>query len=674
MSDEEAGKRMRALAAEIERHNRLYYVEARTEITDFEFDRLLRELEDLERRFPALADPDSPTRRVGGQPIEGFKTVRHPEQMLSLDNTYSEGEVADFFRRVSRGLGRNRDEVEMVVEPKIDGVAVAVRYENGRLKYAATRGDGTTGDDITTNIRTIRTLPLVLPSDGPQTFEVRGEVFMPRKEFVKLNEQRGEAGEPVFANPRNATAGTIKQLDPRMVARRPIDIIFHTIGGVEGRHLAKQEDLFELLDRAGLRKSDWHKKVRTFEELIEAIRELDTCRRGLPYETDGAVVKVNSLAEQRELGATSKAPRWAMAFKYPPERAETRLISIEVQVGRTGVLTPVANLEPVFVSGSTVARATLHNEEEIERKDIREGDTVIIEKSGDVIPAVVEVRKDRRTGSERQFQMPGNCPACGTPVVRDPAIVAVRCPNFDCPEQVKRRLAHFTARGAMDIAGFGEALINQLVDHRFLGAAADIYELPKRRLELLELERLGEKSLDKLFAGIASSKQQPLWRLIFALGILHVGSSAARTLAGHFRSLDALAAAGVEQLRDLEDIGEVVAESVVTFFNDPRNRALIERLSAAGLNFSEGTEGTEERVSDALANQTWVITGTLSQPRPVFEALIRAHGGKVAGSVSRKTHGVLYGDEAGSKLDKARSLGVRTLDEAGFRQLIGESD
>ncbi len=674
MTHDEAASRIAHLTDELERHNRLYYVEAKPEISDVEFDRQLRELADLEAKFPALASPHSPTRRVGGTPLEGFTQIVHPERMLSLDNTYTEAEVADFFHRVAKGLGRSGElfpEVEMLVEPKVDGVAVAIRFEDGSLKYAATRGDGTTGDDITANVRTIRSLPLRLPKDAPQTFEVRGEVFMPRAAFDKLNEQRAEAGEAVFANPRNATAGTLKQLDSRIVAKRPLDMIFHGFGAVDQLPVKQQEDLFTLLQRCGLQGPVWWRKVRTPDELLAAIRELDAFRKTLPYETDGAVVKVNALADQRALGFTSKAPRWAMAFKYQPEQAETRVLSIGIQVGRTGALTPVANLQPVQLSGTTVARATLHNQEEIQRKDIRVGDTVVVEKAGEIIPAVVEVKKEKRTGTEVPFVFPTECPACGTPVVKDPEMVAVRCPNPLCPEQVKRRLTHFASRGAMDIAGLGEALVEQLVDARLVADVTDIYTLRQRRDAVLRLERMGTRSCDKLLEAIDASKQQPLWRLIFGLGILHVGSSLAQTLAGHFRDLDALAAATEEQLGQVNDVGGVVALSLRAWFADPQNQSLLQRLKDAGLTWSAG-EATP-LASSALDGKTFVITGTLSEPREVFEAIIRSHGGKTSGSVSKKTSYLLCGTDAGSKLDKASQLGVTVLSEEQLRALVSEA-
>lgn len=658
-----AKKRADFLRTELDRHNRLYYIEAKPEISDREFDALLRELQEIETAYPDLITPDSPTQRVGGAPIEGFKQIRHKAPMMSLDNTYSEAELAAFFQRVQKGLGQER--VPCAVEPKIDGVAVTIRYEDGLLRYGATRGDGQVGDDITANIKTIRSLPLRLPKDCLQTFEVRGEVFMPKKGFVRLNDERDQAGEPRFANARNATAGTLKQLDSRIVAKRPLDVIFYGVVDIEGGKVKSQSEVYKLLKQAGLRMADhiWH--TQSADDLIDAIRELDKKRHALPYETDGAVIKVDSFADQERLGYTSKAPRWAIAYKYQPEQAETKLLAIDIQVGRTGALTPVARLEPVFLSGSTVSNATLHNFEEIERKDVRVGDTVVIEKAGEVIPAVVAVKTDRRTGRERRFHPPSECPVCGTRVRRDEEQVVVRCPNPDCPEQIKRRIEHFAHRGAMDIRGLGEQMVAQIVDNDLARDPADLYQLDE--LSLSRLERQGAKSIDNLLKGIAESKTQPPWRLVFGLGILHVGAAAARNLMEHFASIDSLAAASIDELTRCEDIGGVVAPSIHDWFRHARNKNLLHRLKAAGLTFARA----ETKVaSDKLADTIWVITGTLSQPREEMADLIRANGGKVASSVSGKTDYLLAGEEAGSKLDKARKLGVKVIDEAAFRKMI----
>ncbi|WP_395719128.1 NAD-dependent DNA ligase LigA [Prosthecobacter sp.] len=663
MTHAEAANRAAFLSTELHRHNRLYYVEAKPVISDKEFDMLLRELQDIEAKFPDLLTPDSPTQRVGGAPLEGFTQIRHTVPMMSLDNTYSEEELTAFFARVQKGLGR--ETIDCVIEPKVDGVAITIRYENGVLKHGATRGDGQTGDDVTNNLKTIQRLPLRLPKEGPQTFEVRGEVFMTKAGFAKLNQEREEAGEATFANPRNSTAGTLKLLDPKIVAKRPLDIVFYGLSDAGGMDLQSQTDVYALLDAAGLRKADLIWRADSAEGLLQAIRELDEKRRSLPYETDGAVIKVNSFGDQRELGVTSKAPRWAIAYKYQPEQAETKILAIDIQVGRTGALTPVARLEPVLVSGSTVSNATLHNYEEIERKDIRVGDVVVIEKAGEIIPAVVSVKKEHRKGDEAVVVAPTHCPVCGTAVHRDEEQVVIRCPNPHCPEVVKRRIEHFVSRAAMDISGLGESVVAQLVDLKLVRDVGDLYAL--NELLLARLERVGTKSIDNYLKAIEASKQQDPWRLVFGLGILHVGAGGARKLLEHFGGIDAIGAAGVEELMQCPDIGEIVAVSIHTWFRDAHNIALLDRLRSAGLNF---TQKAVTAASDKLNGTTWVITGTLSQDRETIADTIRANGGKVSGSVSGKTTYLLAGEDAGSKLDKATKLGVKTLTEAEFRAML----
>ena len=499
--------------------------------------------------------------------------------MLSLDNTYSETEVADFYRRMQKLLPNEK--IPVVIEPKVDGVAVSLLYEKGRLRYAATRGDGTVGDDITQNVRTIKTVPVQLRGSAPDVLEVRGEVYMDKTGFAKLNAERVEAGLPEFANPRNSAAGSLKQLDPAMAAKRPLGIILYGTGSVEGAALEKHSALFPFLKKLGLPTSERWWMADSIEEILAAIRELDQVRHDFVYQTDGAVVKVDSFTQREELGFTAKSPRWAIAYKYAAERVETKLLDILIQVGRTGVLTPVAALEPVTVSGSRVSRATLHNQEEIERKDIRIGDTVLLEKAGEVIPAVVGVRTDLRSGKEKKFRMPTTCPECGSRLVKDPEQVAVRCVNSQCPKQLKRRIEHFASRGAMDIEGLGEAMVEQLVNHNFVREISDIYDLDAAKLS--QLERMGEKSISNLLGAIESSKTRPLWRLIYALGILHVGVSASRALDAHFHSLDALMKSSPEELQRIPDVGEVVGESIRQFFQENRNRKMIEHLQRAGL-------------------------------------------------------------------------------------------
>lgn len=668
-----AADRAAHLRTELDRHNQLYYQKAAPEISDQQFDALLRELQDIEQAHPELRTPDSPTQRVGGAPLEGFTQIAHRVPMMSLDNTYSEGELREFFARLQKGLGR--ESILCTVEPKVDGVAVSVRYEDGVLAHAVTRGDGRVGDDITQNLKTIRTLPLRLPKHVPQTFEVRGEAFMTRAVFDKLNREREEAGEPLYANPRNTTAGTLKQLDAREVAKRPLSIVFYGLGDPGDAKLTTQRDIVKLLADAGLPKADHLWECDSADAILTAIHELDEKRRKLPYDTDGAVIKVDSFAEQRDLGATSKAPRWAIAYKYAPEQAETKLLAVDIQVGRTGALTPVARLEPVFLSGSTVSNATLHNFEDLgkkkvlgdpdERTDVRIGDFVIIEKAGEIIPAVVAVNTGKRTGQEKPVPVPTACPVCGSPVQKDEKQVAIRCANPHCPEQVKRRIEHFTARGAMDIRGLGEQVVAQLVDAKLASDVADLYDL--NELSLARLERQGAKSIENLLKGLADSKQQPPWRLVFGLGIIHVGSSSARSLMEYFGSVDDLAKAEVAELLKVQDIGSIVAESIYAWFHDERNMKRLDRLRAAGLLFANPKV---EQASDKFAGTTWVITGTLSQSREEMADIIRANGGKVSGSVSGKTTYLLAGEEAGSKMEKAAKLGVKVLSEEEFRVML----
>ncbi len=665
MPENEAAQRIAALRAEIEEHNRRYYEEAAPTIGDREYDQLYRELVELEKRHPQFASPDSPTQRIGGKPLKAFAQVTHRVPMLSLDNTYSETEVAEFRRRMERHLPN--EEIPTVVEPKVDGVAVSLLYEKGQLRYAATRGDGTVGDDITQNIRTIRSIPAKLKDAAPAILEVRGEVFMDKRGFAELNRERIGAGLPPFANPRNAAAGSLKQLDPSIAAKRPLGVIFYGTGLVEGAKLEKHSELFPLLKKLGLPCSERWWMANSIEEILQAIRELDQVRHDFAYQTDGAVVKVDSFTQREALGFTTKSPRWAIAYKYAAERVETRLHDILVQVGRTGVLTPVAALEPVVVSGSRVSRATLHNQEEIERKDIRIGDVVLLEKAGEVIPAVVGVRTDLRTGAEKKFRMPARCPECGSKLVKDPDQVAVRCVNSQCPKQLKRRIEHFASRGAMDIEGLGEAMVEQLVRREFVREISDIYDIDAAKLS--QLERMGEKSIRNLLDAIEKSKIRPLWRLIYALGISHVGVSASRALADHFRNLDALMRSTPEKLQRIPDVGEVVGSSIHQFFQESRNRKMIERLERSGLSLTSEDRAASDALP-AFKGTTWVLTGTLSQPRDEIAEMIVARGGKVSGSVSKKTNYVLAGEEAGNKLEKAKQLGITILDEAKFRKMI----
>ena len=661
----EAAKEAKRLRKTIATDDYRYHVKAEPTTSDREYDRNYKRLVDIETQFPALITPDSPTQRVGGQPLKVFAQITHRVPMLSLDNTYSEEEVTDFYRRMERLLPDKK--IPVVIEPKVDGVAVSLLYEKGELRYAATRGDGTVGDDITRNIRTIRAVPQRLKGDVPDVLEVRGEAYLDKSGFAKLNAERKNAGLPEFANPRNAAAGSLKQLDPAIAAQRPLGVVFYGTGLIEGIALEKHSQLFALLKKLGLPCSERWWPADSIDEILRAIHELDALRHDFPYQTDGAVIKVDAFVQREILGFTAKSPRWAIAFKYEAERVETRLLDILIQVGRTGILTPVAALEPVTVGGSRVARATLHNEEEIERKDVRIGDMVFVEKAGEVIPAVVGVRTDLRNGTEKKFRMPKKCPECGSLVVKEEDQVAVRCVNSQCPAQVRRRIEHFASRGAMDIEGLGEAMVAQLVAHKLLSDIGDVYAL--NAAALADLERMGEKSIANLLEAIEGSKARPLWRLIFGLGILHVGVSASRALADHFPDLDAMMKSSVEELQRIPDVGEVVGQSIHDFFREPHNLELIERLRRAGLRF-EAEKKPEGLEAPGFKNTTWVITGTLSQSRDEIADMIRARGGKVSASVSKKTTYVLAGEEAGSKLEKAKQLGVRILNESEFRKLL----
>jgi DNA ligase (NAD+) len=687
MKRSEAAARHAELVAEIRRHDHAYYVEAKPLIRDFEYDQLYRELLDLEKAFPELVTPDSPSQRVGGAPLKEFKPVKHTVPMLSLDNTYSQAEVRAFVTRLQKLLPG--EPLEFAVEPKVDGVAVSLRYEHGILTVGATRGDGATGDNITANLKTIRSIPLSLQCTSPR-LEVRGEVFMSKAAFERLNAERASAGEELYANARNTTAGSLKQLDPAVVARRPLDVVIYGVGLLEsaGAGLPSTHDqMLRWLGTLGFKIPERIWVCRSEDDLIAAINELDRIRRGFAYETDGAVIKLNDFAQRERAGSTAKAPRWAMAYKYAAEQAQTRLKAITIQVGRTGALTPVAELEPVFLAGSTISRATLHNEEDMRRKDIRVGDRVIIEKAGEVIPAVVGVVKDQRTGREQAFKFPTTCPECGSRVTRTteaslsgadtPAesdtpegYVVWRCPNPDCPARVRGRIEHWCARGAMDIEGGGEVLVAQLVKAGLVTDVADLYKLS--RSEVAALERMGEKSAQNFLDGIAASKQRDLWRLLFGLGILHVGAGVAKALGRAFPSLDEVRTASLEELTAVDDVGPVIARSLFQWFNDSRNKALIERLRRAELNFRSDLH-QPRAAAGPLRGRTLVLTGTLPNlTREQATARIEAAGGRVAGSVSKKTDYVVAGEEAGSKLEKARALGVKVIGEAELLKLCGE--
>jgi DNA ligase (NAD+) len=664
LNSTEARKETEKLRAEIERHNRLYYLDATPEISDRDYDALLKRLETLEKRFPELATPDSPTRRVGGAPLKGFKNVRHTVPMISLANTYSKEELAEFDVRIRKLLGGTP--YSYVLEPKIDGVAISLRYENGQLVRAVTRGDGTTGDDVTINIRTIKSIPLRLTDSPPAVVEVRGEVYMTRKGFAALNEERQEAGLEPFANPRNACAGSLKQLDPRIVAQRPLDALFYGLGECS-ESFETHEEMLSALANYGLRITPQFWVCGAIAEVLEKLDVLESMKRSFPFEMDGGVIKVNQRDLYEKLGSTAKSPRWAVAYKYEPEQAETLLKEITIQIGRTGVLTPVAELEPVQLAGTVVKRATLHNEDEIKRKDIRVGDRVIVEKAGEIIPAVVRVVTEKRTGSETPFDMQAACKVLGIHPVKIEGEVAWRIDDLHHPAMLKRWLTHFASRNGMDIDGLGESIVEQLVQAGLLKSPADLYNLKKS--DLLGLEGFKEKKAQNLIDGIEASKTRPFDRMLFALGIRHVGSGSARVLAQNFPDIGKLMAAPVQALEEIRDIGPVVGKSICDFFQCLENRRLIERLQEAGVNF----EQTAQSASDEFAGLTFVLTGTMeSMSREEAGEQIRARGGSVSSSVSKNTSYVVAGEKAGSKLNRAEELGVTVLDETAFLKRLGE--
>ena len=658
-----ARKETEKLRTEIERHNHLYYVEAAPEISDREYDALLKRLEVLEKQFSELVTPDSPTQRVGGEPLKGFQNVRHTVPMISLANTYSKDELVEFDGRVRKLLSDT--EYTYVLEPKIDGVAISLRYEDGLLVRAVTRGDGTTGDDVTANIKTIRSIPLRLSKDAPDVLEVRGEVYMTRNGFAKLNDERQEAGLDAFANPRNACAGSLKQLDPRIVAKRPLDAVFYGLGECS-TNFETHEQMLSSFTQYGIRITPQYWSCAEISEILAKLDALEEMKSSFPFEMDGGVIKVNQRDLYETLGSTAKSPRWAVAYKYEPEQAETLLKEITIQIGRTGVLTPVAELEPVQLSGTVVKRATLHNEDEIKRKDIRIGDRVIVEKAGEIIPAVVRVVTEKRTGKETPFDMQAVCKALDIAPVKREGEVAWRIADLHHPAMLKRWLTYFASRGAMDIAGLGESVVEQLVDELDLKSPADLYDMTKE--QLLGLERFAEKSAQNLIHAIEASKQQPLARVLFALGIPHVGAGAARILADHFGSLDALLEADLETLQDIRDIGPIVGQSILDFFASDETRRLIERLRAAGVNFAQSAGGQ----TDELAGLTFVLTGTMeSMTREEAGEVIQQRGGTVSSSVSKNTDYVVAGEKAGSKRKKAEELDVKILDESAFLELLG---
>ena len=660
-----AASRARDLREELARHERLYYVDNRPEISDAQFDQLMRELVALEERYPELAVPDSPARRVGGRPAEGFAAVEHATPMLSLENAYAWEEAEAWLARARRILGG--DPPAYVAELKIDGLSIALRYENGRLVRGATRGDGVRGEDVTENVRTIRSIPLQIPETG--TIEVRGEVFYTKKAFEKVNAEREAEGQPLFANPRNAAAGTMRLLDSRITARRRLDAWLYGIAAAPWMP-ESQTGILERLRKLGFRVNPHSRQCASFEEVRAFLEEWKTRRLELDFETDGAVIKVDDRALQERLGSTAKSPRWALAYKYPAEEKRTVVRDITVQVGRTGALTPVAHLDPVLLAGTTVRRATLHNYEDLARKDVRVGDTVVVEKGGDVIPKVVRVLLEERPADAAPYVMPARCPVCGDPVVRDAEEVATRCVNPACPAVVREALRHFCSRRAMDIEGLGEKLVDQLVTAGLLTDVASIYAL--RAEDLAALERWGEKSAGNLMAQIEASKGNDLSRLIFALGIRHVGEKAARILARRFRTVDGVAAATEDELQRAEEVGPNTAAAVIAWFAHPRHRELIDRLRGYGVNFESREEAPPP--DGALLGKTVVVTGTLEgTTREEAEARLESAGARVAGAVSKKTDYLVAGEAAGSKLEKAKSLGVPVVTWAEMLVIMGDT-
>ena len=672
MNRSQALKRISELRDLIEYHNRRYYQLDDPEISDYEYDKLMRELADLEERFPDINRTASPTQRVGASPLEKFGTVTHLTPMLSLGNAFSEEEISEFNERIKRLLG-DKAEPDFVAEPKIDGVAVNLIYEKGVFLVGATRGDGLTGEDVTQNLRTIRILPLKMrprERDGiPERIEIRGEVYLEKEAFRKLNERRVEQGESAFANPRNAAAGSLRQLDPRITAKRPLRIFCYGVGSVEGKSFTTHWDTLKTLGDWGFPTNPDIQLARDVQDCVGYYHHIESIREKLPYEIDGIVLKVNSLSLQDRLGMVSRSPRWAVAVKFAPTQATTIVEDIVIGVGRTGVLTPVAVMKPVQVGGVTVSRATLHNEDEIAKKDVRIGDTVIVQRAGDVIPEVVKVVEGRRTGKETPFRMPDKCPVCGSKVVRLEGEVAHRCIDLACPAQIRENIRHFVSRGGMDIEGLGDKIVSQLLDAGLIRDPADLYAITKE--QLLKLERFADKSAENLIAAIARSKHPPLERLLFALGIRHVGEYVAKILARKFGNVGKIETASQEELTAIDGIGPTIAESIFKFSHEPHNLNILRKLEQADVRPVVEKQAT----STALAGKTFVFTGSLKGlSREKAKELVVSLGGTATSTVSKKTDYVVAGEDPGSKFDKAKSLGVAILDEEGFLKLIREAE
>ncbi len=667
MGQREAQTRANRLREEINYHNYLYYVLDSPEISDAEYDRLMRELAGLEKLFPELITPDSPTQRVGAQPLKEFRPVSHTIPMLSLSNTETEEETIEFDRRIRRFLNVPEDQlIEYVAETKLDGLAVEVVYEHGRFMVGSTRGDGFTGEDVTLNLRTIKTIPLKLirkHEGAPERLEVRGEVFMKLHDFREMNRGREEAGESIFANPRNAAAGSLRQLDPGITARRPLDIFFYGIGEVTGKSFETHWEVLNMLKKWGLKTNPLNRLCMGINDVIGYYKEIGDMRDSLGYEIDGVVVKVNDIRLQERLGNVARSPRWAVAYKFEPRQGDTRILDIQAHVGRTGILTPVAILEPVRIGGVTVSRSTLHNQDEVDRKDVRIGDWVLVQRAGDVIPEVVKVITTKRTGAETPYRIPDKCPVCGSDVMRED--VYYRCTGINCPAQLKERIRHFASRRAMDIEGLGEKLTDQLVDKGLVKNLSDIYYLTKD--EIAGLDRMAEKSAGNIIDAIEISKERELSRVIFALGIRHVGEQLGKILARSFGSIKALMSAGVEDLTAVETVGPEIAQSVVKFFNQKDNVREIKRLREAGVKFPHAVHKKEGK----LAGKVFVLTGTLSSfTRDEAKVRIESLGGHVTSAVSKNTDFVVAGEDPGSKARKAKELGIKVINEDEFLKML----
>lgn len=658
---QKASKRIEELRKEIEHHNYKYYVLDAPEIEDTEYDKMMQELIALEEQYPELLTDDSPSQRVGGEALESFTKVEHTMPKLSLGNAFSEGDLRDFDRRIAKVIN---EEVEYVVEYKFDGLTVVLKYQEGRFIQGATRGDGYIGEDVTANLRTIRSIPMRLQE--VDTLEARGEVLIPKEDFIDLNQRREREGLPLFANARNAAAGSIRQLDPKLAASRPLDIFIFNLEYSESKEFLTHSESLDYLSKMGLKVSQYT-LCKNIEEVIDQIHYWTKHREELPFDIDGIVIKVNNLSQRERLGATSKSPRWAIAYKFPAQEKKTELLDIEIQVGRTGALTPTAILEPVQLAGTTVSRASLHNEDYILEKDIRIGDQVIVKKAGEIIPEVVRVEVKDRTGEEKVFEMPKHCPACGEETLRIEGEAATKCINAACPAQVEREIIHFASRNAMDIEGLGPAVVRQLLKEELIQDISDLYYLKKE--QLLTLERMGNKSAENLLNAIEASKENGLTRLIFALGIPLVGQRAGKVLAKHFKSIEELAQATEEDLVAINEIGEKMAENIVAFFQGHENQRILERLEKAGVIMESQKQSKEEETF--LEGVTFVLTGTLpTLTRKEASARIEERGGKVSSSVSRKTNYLLAGAEAGSKLEKAKKLGVAVINEEEFKNMI----